>query len=139
MNEKVDSVEIVNYKANSLSYRIIKRIFDLFVSIIGLIILIPLIILIKIIYIFSGDFHSIFYFQDRIGFHGKSFKLFKIRTMVPNADKKLKELILKEPYKTEWKKYQKLENDPRITKIGKILRKTSLDELPQFINLGYSF
>lgn len=84
----------------------------------------------------NKDFDPIIFKQNRIGLNGKEFKLYKIRTMIPNADEKLKEILNenKEMAK-EYKKYKKLANDPRMTKIGKILRKTSLDEFPQFINI----
>ena len=115
---------------------IIKRIFDLLCSIIGLIFLIPLTIIVKILYIATGDFKSIFFTQKRIGINGKEFKLFKFRTMIPNADEKLKQILKEnEELNDEYKKNKKLKNDPRITKIGKIIRKTSLDELPQVLNI----
>ena len=116
-------------------YRFIKRTFDILCSLIGIIFLIPLTIIIKLCYILTGDFKSIFYSQDRIGKNGKIIHLFKFRSMVPDADERLKELLKNPKYKKEWDKYRKLDNDPRITKIGKILRKTSLDEFPQFINI----
>ena len=83
----------------------------------------------------TGDFKSIFYTQKRIGKNGKFIYIYKFRSMVPNADEVLKELLKEPKYKKEWDKNQKLEHDPRITKIGKIIRKTSLDEVPQFINV----
>ncbi len=116
-------------------YLVIKRVFDILISLIGCLLLIPLIIIIKIASICLGDFHSIFFVQERIGQHGKKFKLLKFRTMVTNADAVLKELLKNPKYKEEWDKNQKLDNDIRITKLGKILRKTSLDELPQLINV----
>ena len=117
------------------SYLIIKRLFDILVGILGIIALIPITIIVFIFNILNKDFSSIFYTHTRIGKDGKEFKLYKFRSMVPNADKVLKELLKKKKYKKEWDKNQKLENDPRITKIGNFLRKTSLDELPQFINV----
>ncbi|MBR2997842.1 MAG: sugar transferase [Bacilli bacterium] len=116
-------------------YRFIKRTFDIICSIIGVILLLPITLVVKLAYIFTGDFKSIFYTQNRVGKNGKIIHLFKYRSMVPNADEKLKELLKDPKYKKEWKKYRKLDNDPRITGIGKILRKTSLDEFPQFINI----
>ncbi len=116
-------------------YRFIKRTFDIFCSIIGVILLLPITIIVKIAYILTGDFKSIIYTQDRVGKNGKIIHLFKYRSMVPNADEKLKELLKNPKYKKEWDKYRKLDNDPRITGIGKVLRKTSLDEFPQFINI----
>lgn len=77
-----------------------------------------------------------FYSQDRIGRGGRVFKIWKLRSMVENADEKLKELLeADEKIRTEWQIFQKLKNDPRITWIGKILRKYSIDELPQFWNV----
>lgn len=116
-------------------YLIIKRLFDIICGLLGLLILIPLTVIIKIAYVCHGDFYPIFYAHERIGKNGKKFKLYKYRSMVPHADKKLAELIKKEPYKTEWKKYQKLTDDPRITSIGKIIRHGSIDEMPQFLNV----
>ena len=116
-------------------YRFIKRTFDILCSLIGIIFLIPLTIIIKLCYILTGDFKTVFLVQDRIGKNGKIIHLFKFRSMVPDADDRLKELLKNPKYKKEWDKYRKLDNDPRITKIGKILRKTSLDEFPQFINI----
>lgn len=129
-----DLENVVTLKFNV--YLFIKRVTDILVSILGIIVLIPLTLIVKILYMLSGDFHSIFFNQERIGKNGKPFKMFKFRTMVPNADKELKRLLKKDKQiKEEYTKYKKLENDPRITKIGKLLRKFSLDEFPQFINI----
>lgn len=116
-------------------YFFIKRIFDLICAIIGIIIMIPVTIIVKLCFVLTGDFKSIFYKQVRIGKNGKEIGIYKFRSMVHNADEVLKELLKDPNFKKEWKKNQKFENDPRITKIGRILRKTSLDELPQFINV----
>ena len=70
-----------------------------------------------------------------MGQFGKVFRLYKFRSMVPNADEVLKELLKKDEYKEQWEKNQKFDKDPRITPTGRILRKTSLDEFPQFINV----
>lgn len=133
LNNK-ENVKII-LKVKELGYNIIKRLFDVLVGMIGMIFVIIVAIIYKIIAIITGDFKPIFYCQNRIGKNGKEFKLYKFRTMIYNADEVLKELLKKNKYKKEWNKYQKLSNDPRITKIGHILRKTSLDELPQFINV----
>ena len=102
-------------------YLIIKRLFDIICGLIGLIVLIPVTLIVKIIYICNKDFAPIFFTQNRIGKNGKEFKFYKYRSMVSNAD--------------EYKINKKLKNDPRITKVGAFLRKTSLDELPQLINV----
>lgn len=117
-------------------YLFIKRLFDIVVGLIGLIILIPISLIVKICSICTGDFGSIFFSQNRIGKDGKEFKFYKFRTMIPNADEKLFELLKEDKeLAKEYKKNKKLKNDPRITKIGKILRRTSVDELPQLINV----
>lgn len=113
----------------------IKRVFDIFCALIGIIALVPVGIVTKICYLFMGDKESIFYKQKRIGKDGKYIYIYKFRSMISNADEVLKELLKDPNYKEQWELNQKFENDPRITKIGNILRKTSLDELPQFINV----
>lgn len=116
-------------------YRGTKRLFDIICALIGVICMIPIIVIIKIAYVCSGDFKSIFYTHTRVGKFGKHFQLYKFRTMVWNSQEILEELLKDPKYKKEWKENQKFENDPRITKVGKILRKTSLDELPQMLNI----
>ena len=113
----------------------VKRLFDILVALIGCLFLLPVIIIVKISYLLHKDFDSIFFRQKRIGKNGKEFNLYKFRSMVPNADEVLKELLKDPKYKEEWDLNQKFEHDPRITSMGNILRKTSLDELPQFINI----
>lgn len=77
-----------------------------------------------------------FYRQQRIGLNGKVFGMWKLRTMVPNADTVLEGYLSENPAaRAEWDKHQKLKNDPRITRLGGILRRTSLDELPQLLNV----
>jgi len=84
----------------------------------------------------AKDGKNPFYSQQRIGRDGKHFRLWKIRTMVPNADEVLAGYLASNPEaKAEWDHHQKLKSDPRITKTGRILRKTSLDELPQLWNV----
>lgn len=105
------------------------------IGLVGLIILIPLTAIIKLVYICTGDFHPIFYTQERIGKNGKTFKIIKYRSMVPNADESLERLLKQKKYRDQWEEYQKLDNDPRITKVGKIIRNGSIDEFPQFVNV----
>ena len=99
------------------------------------IILIPISIIIKIIFIITGDFKSIFYIQERIKKDGNVFKIIKYRTMVIDADEKFYSLLENKELKKEWDINQKIKKDPRITNLGKILRKKAFDELPQFINI----
>ena len=113
----------------------VKRLFDILIALIGCLFLLPIILIVKISYLLHKDFDSIFFRQKRIGKNGKEFNLYKFRSMVPNADEELKELLKDPKYKEEWDLNQKFEHDPRITSMGNILRKTSLDELPQFINI----
>lgn len=118
------------------AYLGIKRGFDILFSLVGCLFLIPIYVVIKVANMISGDFSKVFYSQDRIGKNGKTFRLYKFRSMVPNADEELVK-ILKNDKKLadEYKLNKKLKDDPRITKIGKFIRKTSIDELPQLINV----
>ena len=138
MNENIKVMDDtrVFYKIKKIIYLTTKRLFDILISLIGLIIIIPTSIVIKIAYMITGDFHSIFLVQDRIGKNGKTFKFFKYRSMVPNADEILfRTLELDKIMAEEYRINKKLKNDPRITKIGRVIRKLSIDELPQFINI----
>ena len=116
-------------------YKYVKRLLDILIGLIGIIILVPFVFILKGIFLACFDYGDMLYFQERVGKDGKHFKMYKFRTMVENADEKLDILLKNERYWKEWEENQKLENDPRITKIGKILRKTSLDELPQMWNV----
>lgn len=112
----------------------IKRSFDVFFSLCMLIILSPLFISIAFfIRLISNG--PVFFSQYRLGKDGKLFKCYKFRTMVPNAEDLLLELIKDQKIWEEWERYQKIQNDPRISSWGKFLRKHSLDELPQFLNV----
>ena len=117
-------------------YFIIKRLFDICCSLAGMLILIPLTIIVKICYICTGDFGSIFYRQERLGKNGHIIRIFKYRTMVQNADEILAYWLENNPDKREeYLRERKIDNDPRITKLGKFLRVASIDEFPQFINV----
>ena len=117
-------------------YNFFKRLFDIIAGLLGCLLLVPVTIAIKIVNICHGDFGKVFFTQDRIGKNGKLFKFYKYRSMVPNADKVLEELLAKdEELAKEYKRNKKLNNDPRITAAGKVIRKYSIDELPQFINV----
>lgn len=114
----------------------LKRTMDILGAIIGIILLIPITLVIAIANIIIKDNGPLFYSHKRIGKNGKYFKMYKFRSMCVDADVKLKELLESdEEIKKEWEANHKLDNDPRITKIGKFIRKTSLDEVPQFINV----
>jgi len=113
-----------------------KRIIDIIAGLIGCVILVPLTIIVWIVELFMGDKGPIFFKQERIGKNGKIFKMVKYRSMVVGADDILEEYLADHPDKAEeYKINKKLQEDPRVTKVGKFLRKTSLDEWPQFIHL----
>lgn len=133
MDSKVMEKEQVKVDKHSV-YHFFKRITDILVSLVALIVLSPVILILTIL-IFVQDGHNPFYKQIRIGQYGKPFGMFKFRSMIFNADKVLE---------NNPKLYQKyIDNgfklpegeDPRVTKIGSFIRKTSLDEIPQFLNV----
>lgn len=113
----------------------IKRIIEIFISLIGLIIFVPLAIVVFFQNVKNKDYGKVLYTQERIGKNGKIFKMYKFRTMVNNADEILENMLKDDEIRAEYEKYRKLRNDPRVTKFGKILREKSLDEFPQFINI----
>lgn len=130
MNAKVRENNNINI------YNISKRIIDIMASIVGLIFLCPIMLVVFIANKLSKDNGPMFFMQKRIGENGKPFRLYKFRTMVVDADKILmKKLKDDKDFREKYLSYRKVENDERITKIGKFLRRTSLDEFPQFINV----
>lgn len=125
-----------NISLGKNAYLKLKRIFDICFGIVGVLAMLFLAFIIKAVSICNRDYNPIFFKQKRIGKDGKPFMMYKFRTMVPNADKILIDLIKHNAeFRNEFYENRKVEKDPRITKVGKILRKTSLDELPQFINI----
>lgn len=129
--ERVAEVlKAINSKNRSKFWKI-KRAIDLIIATFGIIIFfIPMLIIALVV--FLEDRHNPFYSQDRVGRFGKTFKMYKFRTMIPDADKMLEQFM-------EFNEMDgpvfKIKDDKRITKVGKFLRKTSLDELPQFFNV----
>ncbi len=116
-------------------YKSSKNLLDFLFSIIFLIVSLPLFLVISLLIKLSSR-GPIFFLQERIGKNNIPFKCIKFRTMHPEAKDILENLLMKdEKLKIEFEQTHKIKNDPRITTIGKLLRKTSLDELPQFINV----
>ncbi|MBR5913741.1 MAG: undecaprenyl-phosphate galactose phosphotransferase WbaP [Selenomonadaceae bacterium] len=115
--------------------RIFKRIFDLTLTIIGGIIISPILLGIAIATCISNR-GGIIFSHKRVGMYGKTFHCYKFQTMVKNADKVLEKYLAENPSaRQEWEETFKLTNDPRVTKLGNFLRRTSLDELPQLWNV----
>lgn len=136
MNTEENQLESSKTSLSKLGYLFIKRLFDIICGLIGIICMIPIGIIIKIISVLEKDYAPILFSQKRIGKNGKEFKFYKFRSMVPNADEILfKTLEMDKVLAAEYKKNKKLKKDPRITKIGKVIRKLSIDELPQLINV----
>lgn len=132
---KALSVRTFSFSPSQSFYLMLKRLFDICCGLVGVLVLIPVTALVKLAYLASGDTSRIFYQQSRVGQNGNAIRIWKFRSMVPNAGEALEELLKDESYRREWEANQKLENDPRITKVGAVLRKTSVDELPQLINV----
>ncbi len=125
--------ELAVSKKSSI-YLIVKRFLDILFSLIVLIICSPIFLVVAILIKIDSK-GPVFYKHKRIGKNGKTIYLYKFRSMHKDADKKLKELLKDPKIKKEWEANFKLDNDPRITRVGKILRKTSIDELPQLLNI----
>ncbi|HEY0214472.1 MAG TPA: sugar transferase [Paenirhodobacter sp.] len=122
----------------SISQRIyasvVKRGIDLFLCILLIPLLLPILLMLWLLVRRDGG--PGLFIQPRVGKNGRVFQCFKFRSMVVNAEQALEDMCAKDPVvAAEWLKYQKLSNDPRISKIGKVMRATSLDELPQILNV----
>lgn len=130
-------LSFISVRNNLLSKNMLitKRIFDIFFSIFLICLFLPIIVITAILIKLTSK-GPIFYVQKRPGRFGKLIKIYKFRTMYLDADKKLEEILKNnEELREEFIKYRKLKNDPRITPIGKILRKFSIDEIPQLFNV----
>lgn len=112
-------------------YEFIKRIFDIVMCSIALVVLSPIYLIVAIA-IKCQDGGKVFYSQTRLTKDGKQFEMYKFRSMCPDADKKLEELM--DQNEMEGPAF-KMKDDPRITKVGRFIRKTSIDELPQLVNV----
>ena len=140
-NSKVDDFDGIILISTSRGHigkaaRAVKRFIDICAGIVGCLLLIPLTFYVKKKNHKNGDYEDIFFTQERIGYNGKPIKIYKYRSMIPNAEKVLEELMEKDPaIREEYLTNKKIVNDPRITEAGHFLRRTSLDEFPQFINV----
>lgn len=128
------SKDVIEVKKTDILYRIVKRIFDIIVSGLSIIILSPIFLLIVVLIKLDSKGKA-FYKHKRIGKNGEYIYLYKFRSMYSDSKERLEELLKDPEIRKEWEENYKLDNDPRITKIGNILRKTSLDELPQLLNI----
>lgn len=114
--------------------RVIKRSFDVCVAGLALVVLCPFMVLLALLVRLDGG--PAFFRQQRPGLHGRLFTCFKFRSMVPHADEALKRHLAENAEASaEYEKYRKLRHDPRVTRLGTFLRRYSLDELPQLINV----
>lgn len=140
-DSKIDDFDgqvLVTTSKGEISFlgKFVKRLADICSGICGCIILVPLTLIVFVLNRINHDKSSIFFVQERIGTNGNIFKMYKFRSMFPDAENKLNELIENNPrIKNEYLKNKKITNDPRITRVGKYLRELSLDEFPQFINV----
>lgn len=137
VKEIASEYELKNQKkrVERSAYTVSKRAFDILASAVAIILLSPVLMIISAM-VYLGDPGPVIYGQIRIGKNGKPFKMWKFRSMYMNADKMINQLTPEQmqQYYTEFK----IDNDPRITKVGNFLRKTSLDELPQLFNVLFN-
>lgn len=115
----------------TIGYKFFKRVIDIVCSLSGLLLLSPVLIIVSILIKLESD-GPIISSQDRIGYKGQKFKMYKFRSMVVNAEELKKKLAERNEMSGPM---FKMKNDPRVTKVGKFIRKTSIDELPQLINI----
>lgn len=115
----------------TIGYKFFKRVIDIVCSLSGLLLLSPVLIIVSILIKLESD-GPIIFSQDRIGYKGQKFKMYKFRSMVVNAEELKKKLAERNEMSGPM---FKMKNDPRVTKVGRFIRKTSIDELPQLINI----
>lgn len=112
----------------------VKRLMDISMVLLAAPLVVPMVVVLAAFIALDG--HNPFYGQRRVGRFGRVFTIWKLRSMVADADVQLQRFLAEDPEaRAEWERTQKLKNDPRITRVGRIIRKTSLDELPQLWNV----
>lgn len=132
--QEVLSVEPAVSRSKGLYNKFGKRILDVVLVLMSLPLVLPVVLVIALLVRRDGG--PVFFGHTRVGTNGKLFKCWKVRSMVPNAEEKLQALLKSDPaVRAIWEKDFKLDDDPRVTKLGKFLRKSSLDELPQLFNV----
>lgn len=132
MREDVDKVKNAISVSNNMSYEIIKRMIDIIGASIGIVFLSIIFLIVSIAIKVEDPKGPIFFSQVRVGKNGKKFKMYKFRSMVTDAEEKLEQLL---QYNETTGAMFKMKHDPRVTKIGRLVRKTSIDELPQLLNV----
>lgn len=133
MKTETVKIEAIDVEVNSNAlYTVLKRGFDIIASFLGLIILFLPLLIVSLIIVIDSPGASPIYVQERIGKNGKKFKFYKFRSMIPNAEKMLDSILDKNEMQGP---AFKIKCDPRITRFGKFIRKTSIDELPQLLNV----
>ena len=131
---QVSSAERAGSVTGRLYRSVLKRALDVAFVLIALPLWLPLILVSALVV--ARDGHNPFYAQERVGRNGRIFRMWKLRSMVPDADARLTEHLANDPAaQDEWDSTQKLKDDPRITSFGRVLRKSSMDELPQLFNV----
>lgn len=128
LREKIEKASDSNRRV----YWFVKRIFDIIMSSVAILILSPVFLIVALAIYIDDPKGSPFFVQTRVGRHGKKFKFYKFRSMVSNAEELLEQL--KEKNEKDGPVF-KMKDDPRITRVGKFIRKTSIDELPQLFNI----
>ena len=113
---KALSVGSFSFTPTQSFYLLVKRFVDIICGLTGLVILVPITLIVKIVNLFSGDNAKLFYRQTRVGLNGKMIRIWKFRSMVPDADKMLEDMLKEEKWRKQWEENQKFDNDPRITK-----------------------
>ena len=125
---------VAHVRADGPYAKVFKRTLDVLIVLAALPFLLPFLLIAAIL--ISMDGNSPFFLQERVGMHGKRFNMWKFRTMVPDAEEQLeRHLAENAEARAEWQEKQKLSQDPRCTPFGRILRRTSMDELPQLLNV----
>lgn len=130
--DQVNEAYNVPLSKERVQYLMCKRSLDVILSFLGLILLTPLFLLLAILIKVEDPKGPVFFSQTRVGKNGKLFKMYKFRSMVRNAEERLSELIHQSDVQGAM---FKMKHDPRITKVGRVIRKSSLDELPQLLNV----